>query len=94
MRSLEVRLEDHVIQVRVGLESGTNVGGLESKAHDDTEGSGVKEKMSVDGAIGRHVCAGRKVVGESTADLPEVVFACLKSECLPSSSGPLLAAPG
>ena len=94
MRSPEVGLEDCAMQVQVGSENGAHVRGLEAKAHDDTEGSGVKEKMSVDGAIGRHVCAGRKVVGESTADLPEVVFACLKSECLPSSSGPLLAAPG
>ena len=32
MRSPEVGLEDHVIQVRVGSESGTNVGDLEGKA--------------------------------------------------------------
>ena len=37
-------------------------------------------------------CAGTKV-DESTADLPVIVFACLKSECVRSSSGPLLAAP-
>ena len=59
MRSPEVGLEDHVIQVRVGSESGTNVGGFEGKAHDDTE-HGVKEKVFVDGANGS--CAGRKVV--------------------------------
>ena len=91
MRSLEVRLEDHVIQVRVGLESGTNVGGLESKAHDDTEHDGAKEEVFVDGAIGS--CAATKVVDESTAQLPAVVFARLKSGCLPPTFGPLLASP-
>ena len=47
--------------------------------------------MLVDGANGS--CAGRKVVGESTADLPAVGFALLKSECVPTSSGLPLAAP-
>ena len=47
--------------------------------------------MFVDGDNGS--CAGRKVGDESTADLPVVVFACLKAECVPPSSGPLLAAP-
>ena len=47
MRSPEVGLEDHVIQVRVGSESGTNVGGLDGKAHDDTEHGGVKKYLSM-----------------------------------------------
>ena len=90
MRSPEVGLEDHAVQARVGSENGTNVGGLEGKAHDCTEHGGVKEEVFVDGAIGS--CAGRKVV-ESTAELPAVVFACLKSKCLPPTSGAPLAAP-
>ena len=90
-RSPEVGLEDHVIQIRVESESGTNVGGLEGKAHGGTEHGGVKGEVFVDGAIGS--CAGRKVVEESTAELPAVMFACLKSECLSPTSGPVLAAP-
>ena len=45
MPSPEVGLEYHAIQVRVGSESSTNVGGLKGKAHDDTELSGVKESV-------------------------------------------------
>ena len=90
-RSPEVGLEDHVIQIRVESESGTNVGGLEGKAHGGTEHGGVKGEVFVDGAIGS--CAATKVVDESTAQLPAVVFACLKSGCLPPTFGPLLASP-
>ena len=81
LRPPEVGLEDHVIQVRVGSASGANERDLEGKAHGDIEQGGVQEKVFVDGANGS--CDGRKVVGESTADLPGVVFACLKSEILP-----------
>ena len=91
MRSPQVGLEDHVIQVRVGSASGANEISLEGKAHGDTGHGGVKEGVFVDGANGS--CAGREVVGESTADFPVAVFACLESECVPPSSGPLLAAP-
>ena len=91
MRSPEVGLEDYVIQVRVGSASGANERGLEGKAHGDIEHGGVRENVLVDGANGS--CAGRKVVGESTADLPAVGFALLKSECVPTSSGLPLAAP-
>lgn len=88
MRSSEVGLKDRVFQVRVGSESGTNVG-LEGKAHGDNDHIGANEAMFVDSAIG--LCAGRKAVDESTTELPVAVFACLKSECLPHISGPLLA---
>lgn len=47
MRSTEFGFEDHVIQVHVGLESGTNVGGLEGKSHGDTEHGGVKDEVFV-----------------------------------------------
>ena len=63
---------------------------MRAKPYDETEHGGVKEEVFVDGAIGS--CAGRKVIDESTAELPAVVFACLKSACLPPTSGPLLAA--
>ena len=52
MRSPEAGLEDHVIQIRVGSGSGTNIGGLEGKAHDDTEHGGVNEVFVDD----RFVC--------------------------------------
>ena len=85
----EVGLEDHVLQIRVGSENGTNAGGFEGNAHDENVRDEIQEAF-VDGEMGS--CAGVKVMDESTADLP-VVFACLKSEFVPPSSGPLLAAP-
>ena len=63
MRPPEVGFEEHAIQVRIGSESGRNVGGLEGEVHDDIEPGGVKEGVFVDGAIGS--CSGRKVVDES-----------------------------
>ena len=47
MQSPEVGLEDHAIQGLVGPESGTNVGGLEGKSHDDTEHGGVNKQVSI-----------------------------------------------
>lgn len=86
-RSPEVGLEDHVIQVCVESESGTNIAGLEGKGRDKTEHDGVKEGVIIDGAIAP--CAKRQFMDESTGELP-AVLTCLKSECLLPSPGPLL----
>lgn len=72
------RLEDHVIQVRVGSESGLSIGGLGGKADDETEHDEVNKEVSVDGAIGSS--AGRKIINKITGELPVVVFVGLKSE--------------
>ena len=85
MRSPEVGLEDHAIQVRVESDSGANVGGLEGKAHDDTEHGAVKEEVFVDGVIGW--CAGRNVL-ESTVELPVVAFCLSEARVFTSYIGP------
>lgn len=88
MRSPEVGLEAHGIQICVESVSGTNIAGLQGKGHDKTEYDEIKEDELIDGAIESR--AEIQVMDKSTGKLP-AVLACLKPECLPPSSGPLLA---
>ena len=88
--SPEVKIVDHVVQIRVGPEKCTNdTGGFEGKEREGKAHT-VSEEVFVDGQIGS--CAGIKAMGGSTAECP-VVFAYPQSKKLSLNLGPLLAAP-
>ena len=66
----EVKLEEQLIQIRVGSENGTNAGVLDGRVHNETAHDA--EEMFVDGAIG--CSAGIKIVGASTKYSGRICF--------------------